>query len=69
MDPEKLTMPGVAAVLLGLVVWLVKFTMTRLEAAIRENTHAFKNLLTALQGLGVKLDAPPPKSEPGSKAY
>ena len=67
MDPEKITLSSFAGVLLALVVWMMRFILTRLETAIRENTHALKNVMTAIQGVGPVPPYPPP--EPGKKAY
>lgn len=57
----------VCAVLLGLVVWLVHFMATRLEVAIRENTHAVKNMAMAYVSAEKAYESG--GGERGSKAY
>lgn len=36
---------GFGLVCLGTLIWVVKFTLTRMESALRENTDAVKSLL------------------------
>lgn len=45
LTPETIGSGGLAVACLGTLIWVVRFTLTRVESAIRENTHVTRELL------------------------